>query len=482
MKRVKNYINGEWVDSETKEYGDVWCPATGEKIGEVPFSTAKDVDKAVQTAKEAYWEWRCTPPLTRARYFFKLKNLFEDAFEDISRILVTEEGKTLDEARGEVRRMIENVEHATGVTTLMTGYNLEDIAQGIDCTAERQPIGVFGMIAPFNFPAMMPWMFIPYALVYGNTYIVKPSEQVPMTQTRIFELIDECGFPEGVINMVHGARDAVNAMLYHPDIKGISFVGKSSTAKYVYKVCGETGKRVQASGGAKNFVLVMPDAELDKSIPSLITSFYGCAGERCLSGSVLVAVGDVYKELREKFVSAAKTLKVGNGLEEGVQMGPVISKRHKDKVLGYIEKGMQEGAKLILDGRNIKVDGNSKGFYIGPTFFDDVHPNMTIAKEEIFGPVVSIIRVKNLDEGLKLIENSEYGQSACIYTSSGKTFREFKYKVTANMIGVNIGVAAPMAFFPLGGLKESFFGDIKAQGREIIQFYTDTKVVIQRWL
>ena len=340
MKRVKNYINGEWVDSSTKEYGDVWCPATGEKIAEVPFSTAADVDKAVQAAKDAYPDWRSTPPLSRARYLFKLKNCFEDAFEDIARTLVTEEGKTLDESRGEVRRMIENVEHATGVTTLMTGYNLEDIAQGIDCTAERQPMGVFGVIAPFNFPAMVPWWFLPYAVVCGNTYVVKPSEQVPMTQTRIFEAIDECGFPEGVINMVHGAKDAVNGMLYHPDIKGISFVGQSSTARYVYKACGETGKRAQSLGGAKNYVLVMPDAELDRHIPSLITSFYGCAGERCLSGSVLVAVGDVYEELKEKFVAAAGALKVGNGLEEGIQMGPVVSRKHMEKVLGYIEKGI----------------------------------------------------------------------------------------------------------------------------------------------
>ncbi len=404
MKVVKNYINGEWTESETKEYGDVWCPATGEKIAQVPYSTAADIDRAVRAAKEAYWEWRCTPPLTRARYLFKLKDLFENAFEDIARVLVTEQGKTLDESRGEVRRMIENVEHATGVTTMMTGYNLEDIAHGIDCTAERQPIGVFGVIAPFNFPAMVPWWFLPYAVVCGNTYIVKPSEQVPMTQTRIFEVVDQCGFPEGVINMVHGSRDAVNGMLYHPDIKGISFVGQSSTARYVYKACGETGKRVQSLGGAKNFVLIMPDAELDRSMPSMITSFYGCAGERCLSGSVLVAVGDVYKELKEKFVKAAKSLKVGNGLEEGIQMGPVVSQKHREKVLGYIEKGIQEGAKLILDGRNIKVEGYPNGFYIGPTIFDEVTPEMTIAREEIFGPVVSIVRVKDLDEGLKLIE------------------------------------------------------------------------------
>jgi malonate-semialdehyde dehydrogenase (acetylating)/methylmalonate-semialdehyde dehydrogenase len=481
MERIRNYINGEWVYSETKEYGDVCCPATGEKIGEVPFSTAKDVDKAVQAAKNAYWEWRCTPPLTRARYLFKLKNLLEGAFEDLARTVVTEEGKTLDDARGEVRRLIENIEHATGVTTMMTGYNLEDISQDIDCAAERQPLGVFGMIAPFNFPAMMPWFFLPYAVVCGNTYLLKPSEQVPFTQTRVFEMIDECGFPEGVINMVHGAKDTVNSMLHHPDIIGISFVGQSSTARYVYKVCGETGKRVQSQGGAKNFIVVMPDANLEKGMPSLITSFFGCAGERCLSGSVLVAVGDVYQQLKEKFVAAAKSLKIGNGLDEGVQMGPVISAKHREKVLAYIEKGLQEKAHLILDGRKIKVEGCPNGFYIGPTVFDGVHPDMSIAKDEIFGPVASIVRADSLDDALEFIKKNEYGQTACIYTSSGKAAREFKYRVEANMIGVNIGIAAPMAFFPLGGRKGSFFGDIKGQGREIFQFFTDAKILIQRW-
>ncbi len=481
MMRVKNYINGEWVESEAKEFGDVWCPATGEKIAETPFSTAAEVDRAVQAAKNAFWEWRCTPPLTRARYLFKLKDLFEKYFEDMAKTLVTEEGKTLDESRGEIRRMIENVEHATGVTTLMTGYNLEDIAQGIDCTAERQPIGVFASIVPFNFPAMVAWWFLPYAVVTGNTYVVKPSEQVPMTLTRIFEVMHDCGFPEGVVNMVHGAREAVNALLHHPDVKGISFVGQSATARYVYKTCGETGKRVQSLGGAKNFLFVMPDADLKAGMPSIITSFYGCAGERCLSGSVLVAVGDVYDELKEKFVAAAQALKVGNGLEEGVQMGPVISKRHQEKVLGYIEKGIKEGAKLILDGRGIKVPGYPNGFYIGPTVFDQVRPEMTIAREEIFGPVVSLIRVKNLDEGIQLAQNCEYGNAACLYTTNGKTAREFKYRIPASMLGINIGIAAPMAFFPFGGAKGSFFGDIKGHGREVVQFFTDTKVVIQRW-
>jgi malonate-semialdehyde dehydrogenase (acetylating)/methylmalonate-semialdehyde dehydrogenase len=482
MQTVKNYVNGEWVASGAKEFADVWCPATGEKIAQTPLSTAAELDRAVEAAKDAYWEWRCTPPLTRARYFFKLKNLLEEAFEDIARVLVTEEGKTLDEARGEVRRMIENVEHATAVTTLMTGYNLEDIAHGIDCTAERQPIGVFSAIVPFNFPAMVAWWFMPYAVVCGNTFIVKPSEQVPLTLTRIFEVIDECGFPEGVVNMVHGAHDVVNAMLFHPDIRGVSFVGQSSTARHVYKSCGETGKRVQSLGAAKNFLLVMPDANLEAGMPSMITSFFGCAGERCLSGSVLVAVGDVYDQLKEQFVAAAKALKVGNGLEEGVQMGPVISEKHRQRVLGYIEKGIEEGARLVLDGRGIQVPGYPNGFYIGPTVFDDVRPEMTIATEEIFGPVVSLVRVKDLDEGIQLILNSDYGNAACLYTSSGKTAREFKYRVPASMLGINIGIAAPMAFFPFGGAKASFFGDIKGHGREIVQFFTDTKVVIQRWL
>ncbi len=479
---VKNYVNGEWVESDSSAKGDVWCPATGEKIAEVPYGNQADLDGAVAAAKDAYPEWRMTPPLSRARYLFRLKELLEEYFEDIAKILVTEEGKTIDESRGEVRRMIENVEHATGVTTMMSGYCLEDIAKDIDCSADRQPLGVFGCIAPFNFPAMVPWWFLPYAVVAGNTYVVKPSEQVPMTQTRIFEVIDEVGFPPGVLNMVHGSRDVVNAMLRHPDIKGISFVGQTSTAKYIYRTCAETGKRVQALGGAKNAVVVMPDAEIDKGIPSLITSFYGCAGERCLSGSILVSVGDVHEELKEKFTNAAKCLKVGNGLDQAVQMGPVITAAHKERVLGYIEKGLAEGASLILDGRNARVEGHPNGFFIGPTIFDDVTPDMTVAKEEIFGPVVCMIRVGNLDEAIELINSRGFANAACLYTAGGKTAREFKYRVMPSMIGINIGIAAPMSFFPFGGAGQSMFGDLKGHGREIFQFFTDTKVVISRWL
>lgn len=478
---MKNYVNGEWKTSESSNLGDVWCPATGEKIAQVPFSTAAEVDKAVQAARAAYPEWRTTPPLTRARYLFRLKEAFEEHFDEIAKALVTEEGKTIDESRGEVRRMIENVEHATGVTTMMTGYCLEDIAQDIDCTAERQPLGVFGCIAPFNFPAMVPWWFLPYAVVSGNTYLVKPSEQVPMTQTKIFEVIDEVGFPPGVVNMVHGSRDVVNAMLHHPDIMGMSFVGQTSTARYIYQECGKTGKRVQALGGAKNAVVVMPDANIDKGLPSLITSFYGCAGERCLSGSMLVSVGDVHNELKDKFVEAAKAIRVGNGLDPNSAMGPVISRTHKERVLNYIEKGIAEGGKLVLDGRNVEVEGHPNGFFIGPTVFENITPDMTIAREEIFGPVVAMINVKTFDEAIELINTRGFANAACLYTSSGKTVREFKYRVKPSMIGINIGIAAPMAFFPFGGAGESLFGDLKGHGREVFQFFTDTKVVISRW-
>jgi malonate-semialdehyde dehydrogenase (acetylating)/methylmalonate-semialdehyde dehydrogenase len=478
---IKNYINAEWVESKSTTIGDVWNPAKGEKIATVPYSTDEDVDQAVKAAKAAFWDWRTTPPLSRARYLFRIKDAFEENFEDIARTLTTEQGKCIDESRGEVRRMIENVEHATGVTTLMTSYTLEDIAKDIDCMGHRQPMGVFAAIVPFNFPGMVPWWFLPYAIVCGNTYIVKPSEQVPMTQAHIFEVIDEVGLPEGVVNMVHGSRDVVNALLSHPDIEGISFVGSSPTAKYIYQRCGETGKRVQALGGAKNIVAVTPDADLDAGMPSLITSFYGCAGQRCLSGSVLAPVGDVADELADKFAAAAKDIKVGDGLNEQTTMGPVGGAAHKERVLSYIAKGIEEGADLILDGRDCKVEGYPNGFFIGPTIFDNVKPDMAIAKDEIFGPVVSIVRTKNLDDVIDLINTRGFANAACIYTNSGATAREFKYRVKPSMVGVNIGIAAPMSFFPFGGAGNSMFGDTKGHGQEIFNFFTDTKVVIQRW-
>ncbi len=481
IKNIQNYINGEWVDSGTHTFGDIWNPALGEKIASVPYGTASDVDQAVAAARAAFPEWRATPPLSRARYLFRLKDAFEEEFEEIARVLSTEQGKAIDESRGEVRRMIENIEHATGVTTMMTGYCLEDIAKGIDSAMYRQPMGVFACIAPYNFPAMVPWWFLPYALVTGNTYVLKPSEQVPMTQSRIFEVIDEVGFPEGVVNLVNGSRDVVNAILDHPDIEGVSFVGSTPTAKYIYERCGATGKRVQSLGGAKNIVAIMPDANVDAGMPSLITSFFGCAGQRCLSGSILSPVGEGADAFIEKFVASTKAMKVGSGLDETTAMGPVVSRAHQERVFSYIEKGLEEGANLILDGRNFNVERFPKGFFVGPTIFDNVTPDMTIAKEEIFGPVVSIIRSETLDDVIELINTRDFANAACIYTQNARAVRELRYRAAPGMIGVNIGIAAPMGFFPFGGSGNSMFGDIKGHGREIFQFFTDTKVVIERY-
>jgi malonate-semialdehyde dehydrogenase (acetylating)/methylmalonate-semialdehyde dehydrogenase len=461
--------------------GDIWNPATGEQIARVPYGTKDDVDMAVSAAKDAYPEWRETPPLARARYLFRLKEAFEDEFEDIARVLTTEQGKAIDESRGEVRRMIENVEHATGVTTMMTGYCLEDIARGVDCQLQRQPMGVFAAIAPYNFPAMVPWWFLPYAIVTGNTFILKPSEQVPMTQQKVFQLIDDIGLPEGVVNTVNGSRDVVNAILDHPDIEGVSFVGSTPTARYIYERCGATGKRVQSLGGAKNIVAVTPDANLDAAMPSLITSFFGCSGQRCLSGSILVPVGDVADELIERFTEKARAMTIGSGLDALTAMGPVVSQAHRERVLVYIEKGIAEGADLILDGRDYTNPDYPGGYFVGPTIFDNVTPEMTIAKEEIFGPVVGIVRAENLDEVVDLVNTRDFANAACIYTQNAATVRKFKYRVKPAMIGVNIGIAAPMSFFPFGGSGNSMFGDLKGHGREIFQFFTDAKVLIERY-
>ena len=479
--QVMNYINGRWIASESGQVLDVVNPATGEVIAVVPLSTVGEVKEAVKAAQEAFWEWRSTPPLTRARYLFRLKSLLEDHFEEISRILVQEEGKTIDESRGEVRRAVENVDVATGMASRMTGYNLEDITNEVDEDCVRQPIGVFCCVAPFNFPAMVPLWFMPYAVACGDTYVIKPSEQVPLTQNKILQLVDEAGFPPGVVNLINGSKEVVDALLESPAVRGVSFVGSSPVARYIYRRAAEMGKRVQCQGGAKNFMVVMPDANLDKTVSTLMTSFYGCAGERCLSGSILLPVGGVYEELRDRFVEAASKMKVGYGLDESVQMGPVISKRHMERVLHYIENGEAEGAKLLLDGRKVRVEGYPRGNFIGPTVFDEVRPEMTVAKEEIFGPVAAIMRVESLGRAIDLIHSSPYGNAASIFTSSGKWAREFKYKVQCGNIGVNIGIAAPVALFPFGGMKDSFFGDLHGQGGEIVDFFTERKVVISRW-
>ena len=482
LRRIKNYVNGQWTDSTSSELLDVNNPASGKAIAEVPISTPEEVHQAVAAARAAFPAWRETPPLTRARYMFKLKELMEENLEEMARIITEEEGKTLGEARGEVRRGLENVEVAAGIPTMMMGYNLEDVAKDIDCAAVRQPIGVFAAIAPFNFPNMVPLWFLPYAVACGNTFVLKPSEQVPLSQEKVFQLIDQAGFPPGVLNLVNGAKEAVDALLESDEVDGVSFVGSSPVARHVYAKAGETGKRAQCLGGAKNFLVVMPDAELDATVEAIINSCLGCAGERCLAGSVILGVGDVYEPLKQKLLEAAAGLKIGNGLDDDVQMGPVISKAHLDRILGYIDKGLEEGASLLTDGRGVRVEGYPDGYFIGPTFFENVRPEMTIANEEIFGPVVCMIKVKDLSEAIKIIRANRFGNTTSIFTSSGKAAREFGYRAECSMIGINVGVAAPMAFFSFGGAKGSFFGGLKGHGSDSITFYTDKKMIISRWL
>ena len=483
--KLKNYINGEWVESEG-EVKDVVNPATGKVLAKVPISTKDEINAAVEAAQEAFWDWRTTTPLARARYLFRLKELMEEHFEELSRIQTMEHGKTIDESRGETRRGIENVEVATGIPSLMMGYNLEDIAVGIDEYVIRQPIGVFGIIGPFNFPFMVPLWFAPYAVATGNCVIIKPSSEDPISQTKIAELVDEAGFPPGVWNVVNGGRTVVSGMLDHQDIDGICFVGSTPTGRIIYERCGETGKRVIAQCGAKNFVLVMPDANVERTIPSLMTSFFGNTGQRCLSGANLVIVGEddaFYHRFVDAVVDTASKIRVGYGLDEATQMGPLRDESKKERVVGYIEAGIEEGAKLRLDGREVKIMGDyPHTCFLNPTIFEDVTPDMKIGKEEIFGPVMSIMRAKDLDEAIDMIHSNPFGNAASIFTSSGKWAREFQYKVKVGNVGINIGIVAPMAFFPFSGMKDSFFGSLHGQGREAIRFFTESKVVIQRWL
>jgi len=478
---VRNYINGRWVESKAKETHDVVNPATGEVLAKTPMSTKEEALEAVEAAKAAFGRWRITPALTRVRHLNRIRDAFEENFEELAKILTLEQGKYLDEARGEYRRTIENIECASSIPSLQMGYSAEDIASGIDEMVIKQPLGVFFCVAPFNFPGMVPTWFWPFAVGCGNTYIVKPSPQVPLSQVKQFEIIHEIGLPKGVLNMVHGGPEAVNALLESPDTVGMSFVGSTRVGKLLYKKAGEQGKRAQVQGGAKNFLTVMPDADLKRTVPALMTSFFGCTGQRCLSGAVLLAVGDVYEPLKKSVIEAAKRIIVGNGLEEGVQMGPLASRQGMENVLDYIEKGVEEGADLLLDGRGIEVPGYPNGFFIGPTIFDKVTLKMAIAQEEIFGPVMSIIHVKDLDEAIEIIHANPYGNASSVFTSSGKTAREYQYRVKAGNIGINVGIAAPIATFPFSGMKDSFFGDLHGQGRDAVDFFTENKVVITRW-
>src|SRR5712691_922320 len=429
MKTLRNYIGGEWV-APSGEYLDLSNPATGEQLGRVPLSGTPEVDQAVAAAQAAFLKWRQVPPAVRARYLFKLKFLMEEQFEDIAATVTRENGKTLDEARGSVRRGIENVEHACGIPTLMMGKTLEDVAAGIDCEYVRQPLGVFAAVTPFNFPAMVPCWFWPYAIATGNTFILKPSEQVPFSPTLIIELAHEAGIPAGVLNVVHGAKDAVNALLAHPGIVGISPV-----AKHVYLEGAKHGKRVQALGGAKNHVIVMPDADMDRAVANISESLFGCAGQRCLAGSVVVTAGKAYEPFRDRLIDSARRLRLGYGLEPGVSMGPVVSAKHKERVLSYVEAGRKDGATLLLDGRGTRVEKHPRGHFVGPTVFDGVQPDMTIGKEEIFGPVASVTHVSNLDEGIEMVQRSPFANATSIFTTSGRSAREFRYRVGVSMIG-----------------------------------------------
>ena len=483
---IPNYIDGAFVRSESSRILVVDNPATGKEIATVAMSTAAEVDEAARAAHAAFAEWRGVPPQVRVQFIYKLKYLMEEHLEDMARVVTQEHGKSLEEARGSVMRGIEHLEVAAGMPSLMMGYNLEDgAAPGIDEEMIRQPLGVFACIAPFNFPMMVPFWFWPYAVAAGNTYIVKPSEQDPISQMMMFELLHEAGMPKGVINMVNGDKEVVDALLHHPLIKGISFVGSSRVGHYVYHEGAKHKKRVQAQAGAKNHLVVMPDAVLDKASQNWINSFFGCAGERCLAGSVLVCVGDaVHEKASAAFKQRASEVTVGYGLDERVVMGPVISAKAKERILGLIEKGIEEGATLLLDGRSPEVitPGCEDGYFIGPTIFDDVTPDMTIAGEEIFGPVACIMKVDTLDEALKIIDESPFGNAASIYTQDGFTARKFKYEANAGNIGINIGVPAAMAYFPFAGRKDSFFGDLHGQGRDAIDFFTDKKVVVNRWI
>ncbi len=488
---IRNYVSGEWRES-TGELVNIVNPTTQKVIATSPISTGEELNEAVEAAKEAFPAWRETPPLARVRFLFSMKEIMEERFEELSRIQTMEHGKTIDESRGETRRGIEQVEVATGIPSLMMGYNLEDIASGIDEYLVRQPLGVFGIIAPFNFPFMVPLWYAPYAVATGNCIIIKPSDFCPISQTKIAEIAEEAGFPPGVWNTVNGGRAVVSAMLDHPDITGICFVGSTRVGRdVVYRRCGETGKKVLAQCGAKNFMLVMPDANLERTIAASMTSFFGNTGQRCLSNANLIPVGEglskeeyekFYKKVVDAFVNTASKIRIGYGLDESIQMGPLRDTDKKQRVLGYIEKGLKEGAEMILDGREVEIVGDwPQDAFLNPTVFENVSPEMTISREEIFGPVASIMRAMSLDEAIDLIHNNPYGNAASIFTSNGRWARDFQYRVQCGNIGINIGIAAPMAFFPFSGMKDSFFGSLHGQGREAVRFFTESKVVIQRW-
>jgi malonate-semialdehyde dehydrogenase (acetylating) / methylmalonate-semialdehyde dehydrogenase len=473
------YIAGKWETPNGCALHPVINPATGKTMAETPYATEADVDRAVRNAHDAFLKWRDVPVVDRVQPLYRFKALLERHATEVAAILTSENGKTGDDSRMEVRRTIQMIEVACGMPSLMMGDSLNDVAAGIDCKTVRQPIGVCAGITPFNFPAMVPLWMYPFAIACGNTFVLKPSEKVPLTPTRIVELLHDAGLPAGVLNLIHGDKVAVDALLHHPLVKAVSFVGSTPVAKYIYATAAAQGKRVQALGGAKNHLVVMADADMPKTVEAIIGSAFGAAGERCLAGSVLVPVGDAAGPLLDLLVKRTNSLAVGDGSKDGTEMGPLVTADHCKRVAGYVEKGVAEGATPLCDGRSFKTENG--GYFLGPTIFDNVTPEMTIARDEIFGPVLSVMRVGTLDEAIDLVNRSPFGNASSIFTNNGKSAREYSSRVEAGMVGVNVGVAAPMAFFPFAGWKNSFFGDLHAHGKDGVAFYTEQKVIMSRW-
>ncbi|WP_338727301.1 CoA-acylating methylmalonate-semialdehyde dehydrogenase [Haladaptatus sp. DJG-WS-42] len=477
---VRNYVGGNWTAVESDDGQAVINPATGDELAYVPFTGTDQLDEAIATGQEAFETWRNTPVVERIQPLFRLKALLDEHQEELAEILVQEHGKTFDEAMGELRRGIENVEVSCGIPSMMQAGFLENAAPGIDEAAVRQPLGVFTAITPFNFPGMIPLWFLPYAVATGNSFILKPSEQDPLVAQRIFELIDEAGFPDGVVQLVNGGKDTVNALIQHEGIAGVSFVGSTPVARHVYKESAATGKRVQAQGGAKNHIIVAESADLRHAAEQTVSSACACAGERCLANDVVLVHESVYDEFADLVVELADQQVVGYGLDEDTDIGAMISAPHAERVRGHIQSGVDEGATLLRDGRDVEVEGYD-GEFIGPTIFGDVTPDMTIAREEIFGPVFGLVRVSDMTEAIDTLNQSEFGNAASLFTREGADARRFRNEAQAGNLGVNVGTSAPMAFFHFGGRKASAFGDLHAQGEDMIQFYTDKTIFIERW-
>lgn len=483
MEILKNYINGQWIESREKHTIDVLNPASQEVLARVPYgaATASDAEDAIVAAAVALREWQEVPVMQRVQPLYKLKALLEEHKEEIARHITLECGKSFAESVAEMQRGIENVETACATPTLMQSEFSENIASGIDEFMIRQPVGISACISPFNFPGMIPFWFLPYAIACGNSFILKPSEKVPLTMMRVFELIDQLDLPLGLLNLVHGGKESVDALLDHREVKAISFVGSTSVARYIYQRGAANGKRVQAQGGAKNPVIVMPDCDIDMTARIIADSVYGCAGQRCLAASNIITVGDAKGLVKDSLIEAAKNKVTGFGLDEGVEMGPLITPESKARVEQLIEKGMSEGANLLLDGRGASIGGYEKGNFIKPTILENVAPDGELAGTEIFGPVMSLLPMETLDQAIDFVNRNNYGNMACLFTSSGLNARTFRSRANAGNIGINIGVAAPMAQFPFSGWNDSFFGDLHGQGRHAIEFFTQTKVVIERW-